>query len=69
MSRAAFYFKAEDGRDPIIFESEGAVKKLWSRVLVVLRNPQLRPIEIWLIRAAVALVTAQLGIDATHIAK
>ena len=28
MSRATFYFTAEDGGDPIVFETEGTMKKL-----------------------------------------
>ena len=67
-AKATFFFVADADCDPIVFEKEGAMKKLGRRVIAVLREPELRPVEVWAIRIAVAYVTAQLGIDAAHIA-
>lgn len=67
MAKATFYFTADDGRDPIVFTKEPYMKNVLHRVLVVLREPAVRPFEVWAIRLAVAFVAAQLGIDAAHL--
>ena len=39
------------------------MKKFAHRALVVLRNPALKPVEIWALRTVFAIVAVKLGID------
>lgn len=64
-----FYFTADDGSDPITVELEGSMVKLKKRAVAALKNPLVRPLEVWAIRLVLAYVTAQLGIDAAHLVK
>lgn len=43
------------------------LKTIGSELVVVLRNPVLKPVEIWALRAIFVAVAAWLGIDATKI--
>ena len=38
-----------------------------AKALVVAKNPVLRPVEIWALRALFAAVAAYLGLDAKHL--
>lgn len=44
-------------------------KQIAKKIGAVARNPVVRPIEVWAIRAALAYLTVKLGIKADHLAK
>lgn len=43
------------------------MKKLAARALRVLREPALKPLEVWALRAIVAYVAVKLGLDASSL--
>lgn len=45
------------------------MKKVWAKLKPVLASPQLRPVEVWLIRAAVAWVAVRLGVTVDQLVK
>lgn len=59
--RAVFYYAAEDGRDPIVFEKEGEVKKYLHKLAVAYAwavSPEGRRDLGAAVAAAVAIYTA-----------
>lgn len=42
------------------------MKRLLKRVVVVARNPIVRPVEVWALRALIAWVSVKLGVDLAH---
>lgn len=63
MARATFYFTAEDGRDPIVFEEAHMLSKWYARAKALLANPTVRPFEVWAVRAAVVYTAAKFGVS------
>lgn len=45
------------------------MKKLWPKAKLLLANPVVHPVEVWLVRAVVVYVAAKLGVGVDHLVK
>lgn len=61
--------RLQEANQQVTEPKEWVLKKILNRALVIARNPQVRPFEVWALRVALAYVAVKLGVDVKDIAQ